>query len=192
MVIIVGVCRLGGKVIIDEWFNPDPAQNPEGNHGINVRMYDPERKVWKMMWIADINRLDALINRKDPPFDKSYLHLTYLLEFLDPGVTQINSPVALRDVNEKLYTLKWPEYCPDTLVSRDIDMLLDFVARHDKTVVKPLDDCSDRGIQFIEATDPCGERKLRDMLKHEGYVLAQVFLPEVRAGGPGGLPEAPL
>ncbi|MBD3648429.1 MAG: hypothetical protein HUJ31_13475 [Pseudomonadales bacterium] len=43
---------LGGMVIIDEWFNPDPAQDEEGNHGINVRMYDPEENVWKMMWIA--------------------------------------------------------------------------------------------------------------------------------------------
>lgn len=43
---------LGGMVIIDEWFNPDPAQQPDGNRGVNVRMYDPEENIWKMMWIA--------------------------------------------------------------------------------------------------------------------------------------------
>ncbi|MEX0943795.1 MAG: hypothetical protein WD002_14760 [Pseudomonadales bacterium] len=43
---------LNGMVIEDEWYNPDPAQDPNGNAGINVRMYDPEEKLWKMMWIA--------------------------------------------------------------------------------------------------------------------------------------------
>jgi len=43
---------LGGRVIVDEWFNPDPAQNPRGQAGINVRLYDSDTRAWKMMWIA--------------------------------------------------------------------------------------------------------------------------------------------
>lgn len=43
---------LGGMVIIDEWFHPDPAQNPNAPRGVNVRMYDPEAEEWDMMWIA--------------------------------------------------------------------------------------------------------------------------------------------
>ncbi len=43
---------LGGMAIVDEWFNPDPAQNPDAPRGINVRMYDPETEEWDMMWIA--------------------------------------------------------------------------------------------------------------------------------------------
>ena len=47
-----GYYGLQGMVIIDEWFNPDPAQDVNASRGINVRMYDPEEKIWKMMWIA--------------------------------------------------------------------------------------------------------------------------------------------
>lgn len=47
---------LGGMAIYDEWYNPDPAQNAEGNHGVNVRLYDDEENVWKMMWIATANK----------------------------------------------------------------------------------------------------------------------------------------
>jgi len=47
---------LGGMVIVDEWFNPDLAQSTDGNRGINVRMYDPDEHIWKMMWIATSNK----------------------------------------------------------------------------------------------------------------------------------------
>ncbi len=43
---------LGGMAIVDEWFNPDPAQNPDAPRGINVRMYDPDAEEWDMMWVA--------------------------------------------------------------------------------------------------------------------------------------------
>lgn len=43
---------LGGMAIVDEWFNPDPAQNPEALRGINVRVYDPDAEEWDMMWVA--------------------------------------------------------------------------------------------------------------------------------------------
>ena len=43
---------LGGMAIVDEWFSPDPAQNPDATRGINVRMYDEEAGEWDMMWVA--------------------------------------------------------------------------------------------------------------------------------------------
>ncbi|MBD3649066.1 MAG: glutathione synthase [Pseudomonadales bacterium] len=130
----------------------------------------------------DINDLDALVIRKDPPFDKSYLHLTYLLEFLSDNVLQINPPAALRDVNEKLYTLNWPDHCPDTLVSCDRQTLMEFAGRHKKIVLKPLDDCSGRGIRFIEGSGVDEGEIIGDMLQAEGYVMAQAFLTGVRQG----------
>jgi glutathione synthase len=130
----------------------------------------------------DINALDALLIRKDPPFGKSYLHLTWLLDFLADEVVQINSPAALRHVNEKLYTLNWPEYCPETLVSQDAAMLMAFVSSHDKVVLKPLDDCSGRGIEFVRAVEEDAAARVRAMVAREGYVLAQAFLPAVRQG----------
>lgn len=50
-----GYYGLGGMAIIDEWYNPDIAQNPDGNHGVNVRLYDPEAEEWDMMWVATRN-----------------------------------------------------------------------------------------------------------------------------------------
>lgn len=130
-----------------------------------------------------VDALDALIIRKDPPFDKSYLHLTYLLDYVPADVVQINSPAALRDVNEKVFMLRWPQYCPDTLVSRDLQTVLAFARRHDKVVLKPLDDCSGRRIRFVQPmAGAAAEAEIAAMLDAEGYVVAQAFLPAVRQG----------
>lgn len=50
-----GYYGLGGMAIFDEWYNPDTAQKPDGNHGVNVRMYDPDAEEWDMMWVATSN-----------------------------------------------------------------------------------------------------------------------------------------
>jgi len=130
----------------------------------------------------DVNRLDALIIRKDPPFDKYYLHLTYLLEFLDPGVVQVNSPAALRSLNEKIATLRWPEFCPETLVSLDPERLLAFANRFARIVIKPLDDCSGRGITFLRRNDPAARDKLAQLQQRHGFLMAQEYLDNVTRG----------
>ena len=64
--------------------------------------------------------LDAILMRKDPPFDMEYIYTTYLLELAERGgVLVVNRPCSLRDANEKLFALHFPQCCPPTLVSRD-------------------------------------------------------------------------
>lgn len=130
----------------------------------------------------DINCLDALIIRKDPPFDARYLHLTYVLEFLDPGVVQINSPAALRNLNEKIGILRWPGFCPPTLVSSDAKRLLAFAGGFEQIVVKPLDECSGRGITFLRRDDPDVGGKLAVLTRRHGFLMAQEYLRNVAHG----------
>jgi len=95
----------------------------------------------------DLTRdVDLVWMRKDPPVDLAYLHATYLLDFLPSRVLQINPAASLRNYCEKLAPVRFPEFFPPTLVSRSVTELADFVARHGEVVVKPLEDCSGRGI----------------------------------------------
>jgi glutathione synthase len=133
----------------------------------------------------NLDDMSAIVIRKDPPFDKLYLHLTYLLDFIAPTVAQINSPRALRNINEKLFTLNWPHHCPDTLTTMDPDLLLDFIRKHGKVVLKPLDDCSGRGISFVTSDDPGLTQLLVEIFSDEGkqrYIMAQEFLPQILSG----------
>ncbi len=128
---------------------------------------------------------DALVIRKDPPFDDVYLHLTYLLEFLPRKTVAINSPAALRNINEKISTLNWPANCPDTLVTMNISLLAEFVRTHRRVVLKPLDNCSGREIIFADASEPKLEAMLNKYVRGTDsprLVMAQEYLPGVRQG----------
>jgi glutathione synthase len=133
----------------------------------------------------NLDDMSAIVIRKDPPFDKLYLHLTYMLDFLAPTVAQINSPRALRNINEKLFTLNWPHHCPDTLTTMDRDILHDFILEHRKVVLKPLDDCSGRGISFVTINDAGLDESLDELFTDNGkprFVMAQEFLPQISSG----------
>ncbi|AMV73035.1 glutathione synthase [Desulfuromonas carbonis] len=97
--------------------------------------------------------VDLVWMRKDPPVDLAYLHATYLLDFLPPRVLQINPAASLRNHCEKLAPLRFPELFPPTLVTRSVSELAAFVAGHGEVVVKPLEECSGRGIVLLAKGD---------------------------------------
>src|SRR6201996_4031513 len=86
-----------------------------------------------------LGQLDAILMRKDPPFDTEYIYTTYILERAEAsGVLVVNRPQGLRDMNEKVYTAAFPQCCAPTLVTRDMGQMAAFLREHGKIVVKPL------------------------------------------------------
>jgi glutathione synthase len=136
---------------------------------------------------SNLNRFDAVLVRKDPPFDTGYLQLTLILDHLDPGVAQFNDVKALRNFNEKMLPLRWPEFTPPTLISMSADQLARFAMKHQCLVLKPLDDCSGRGILKIEWDEHGDFREqineaLIDSNGKPRFLLAQKYLPAVSQG----------
>src|SRR5690606_20056889 len=132
----------------------------------------------------DLAALDVLLLRKDPPFDSEYLYDTQLAELAQrEGVMVVNNPQALRDANEKLFALHFPQCCPPTLVARDADLLRDFVGEHGVAVLKPLDGMGGRGVFKAGADDP-NLNVILETLTNGGRTLAvaQRYLPEIRDG----------
>jgi glutathione synthase len=131
--------------------------------------------------LADV---DAVLIRKDPPFDRAYLYATLLLERARGGPLLINDPRGLRDANEKLYALNFPDWTPRSLVTANRTMIHDFVRDVGGTgVIKPLDGAGGMGVIQIHEGDK-NARSIVDMLTHEGHRLAivQEFLPKVTEG----------
>ena len=125
---------------------------------------------------------DLVLMRKDPPVDTAYLAATFILERAAAVVPVVNDPVSLRLVNEKLWPLSLPQFAPPTLVSGAVERLAMFAAAHDRVVLKPLEDCSGRGIALIDRAQ-ARERIAAYMAAHNGRpVLAQQFLEGVVAG----------
>ena len=98
---------------------------------------------------------DAILMRKDPPFDNEYLYSTYLLELAaNQGTLVINNPSSVRSWNEKLSVAKFPQFAPQFLVTSDGDLIRDFLSDHQDIIIKPLDGMGGSGIFRLTETDP--------------------------------------
>lgn len=133
--------------------------------GNNRYCTGPDRKF-------SLGDFDAVLIRKDPPFDASYLALTYLLEPVACETRVINHPRGIRNANEKLFGLRWSRWSPPTLVSSNGEEILAFQKRVDSdVVVKPLYEKGGKGIFLLRR----GEKKRLRSLKEP--VVVQKFIP---------------
>jgi glutathione synthase len=131
-----------------------------------------------------LTRGDVVLMRKDPPVDADYLHDTHILGFAQrAGALVVNDPQGLRDFNEKLAALEFPECCPPTLVSRDAAALKAFVAEHGDAVLKPLDGMGGRSIFRARAGDTNLNVILETLTGNGRHLaMAQRYLPEIVEG----------
>ncbi len=128
--------------------------------------------------------LDAILMRKDPPFDMEYIYSTYLLEQAKAGgVLIVNNPQSLRDANEKLYTAWFPQCCPPTLVSRKKHLIREFHQQHQDIILKPLDGMGGASIFRVNQSDPNFSVIIETLTDHgRKSVMAQKFIPEIIDG----------
>jgi glutathione synthase len=127
---------------------------------------------------------DAVVMRKDPPFDAEYFYATHLLEQAErEGARVFNKPRALRDHPEKLAILEWPQFIGPTLVTRDANDIKGFHAEHQDIILKPLDGMGGMGIFRVKA-DGLNLGAIIETLNREGAqtVMVQKFLPAISEG----------
>ncbi len=127
---------------------------------------------------------DALLMRKDPPFDNEYLYSTYLLELAaGQGSRVLNNPQSIRDWNEKLSIARFPQFAPAFLVTRNNDLIRDFLAEHGDIVVKPLDGMGGASV-FRLHTEDHNINVILEIITDFGQrtVMAQRYLPQIRQG----------
>jgi glutathione synthase len=127
---------------------------------------------------------DVILMRKDPPFNTEYIYTTYMLDLAESsGVLVINSPVSLRNFNEKVSVSFFPECAAPSLVTSSINHLQDFLKLHKKIVVKPLDGMGGKSI-FVIAEGDLNTNSILEIITHENRetVMAQLYIPEVLEG----------
>ncbi len=131
-----------------------------------------------------LGELDAVLQRKDPPFDMEYIYATYLLERAEQqGVKVFNRPDSLRDCNEKLFATEFTECCPPLIVSRRAETIKAFAAEHGDVVLKPLDGMGGKSIFRIVR----GDQNLSVVIETltdlgQRQIMAQKYLPEIKDG----------
>lgn len=127
---------------------------------------------------------DVVLMRKDPPVDAAFMATTWLLDLIQAqGAKVVNNPQGLRDMNEKLQALRFPELIPPTLISRLSDDIEAFVLEHKNCVIKPLDGMGGRGI-FRLRHDDDNRRSIISSVTEAGqsHAMVQTYLPAIADG----------
>lgn len=132
----------------------------------------------------DLNDLDIIFMRKDPPFDMEFVYTTQLLENAERrGTLIVNRCASLRDCNEKLFATQFPQCCPTLIVSRDMQRLRAFHAEHGDVIFKPLDGMGGSSIFRAKADDSNVSVILETLTQHGTQtIMGQVYLPQITAG----------
>ncbi|MBT8081502.1 MAG: glutathione synthase [Gammaproteobacteria bacterium] len=131
-----------------------------------------------------LGELDAILMRKDPPFDMEYVYTTYILDRAEQaGALVVNAPQALRDMNEKAYTAWFPEITPSTLITRSMEDMKAFLGEHGHVVAKPLDGMGGRSI-FVVTSNDKNANVVFETLTDYGtrFAMVQEFIPQISAG----------
>lgn len=133
---------------------------------------------------APLEQFDAIIMRKDPPFDMEYVYATYLLELAErQGARVLNRPAAVRNHNEKLAITQFPQFIAPTLVTCDARRIRTFHAQHHDIILKPLDGMGGMGI-FRVREDGMNLGAIIETLTANGRttIMVQRFIPEIALG----------
>ncbi len=131
-----------------------------------------------------LKAFDAILMRKDPPFDSEYFYATHLLQQAErEGARVFNKPAALRDHPEKLSIMEFPQFIGPTLVTRDEADIQRFHAEHGDIILKPLDGMGGMGI-FRVGPDGLNLGSITETLNRHGAqsLMVQKFLPEIAQG----------
>ncbi len=170
------------------WRTPEPGHHAGGVFGEGVHLHlRPDDHDWyretHREWLP-LKAFDAVVMRKDPPFDFEYIAATWLLERAEAdGVRVFNRPRALREHSEKLAITEFPQFAPITLVARDLNQLQHFIDEQRDVILKPLDGMGGSQIFRVHRNDP-NRNVIVETLTGDGArtVMAQRYLPEISQG----------
>ena len=154
---------------------------------VTKRLHVKDAKEW---WeiseeqLISLGSLDVILMRKDPPFDMEYVFSTYVLARAEvAGALVVNKPQALRDMNEKAFISWFPQCAPETIITRSMKDMKEFLSKHGEIVVKPLEGMGGKSI-FVVKSEDNNANVIFETLTENGrqFAMAQVFIPEISQG----------
>ena len=146
-----------------------------------LTFFEETKKFYKITKRLNFNlsKAQVLLIRNEPPFNQQYINTTFILEHLAKKVKIINHPKAIREVPEKLFSIKLIKYMPSTLISENIDEIKNFFKKHKKVIVKPINGYSGNEVILLKTFNT---KIINKYLKKHNHVIFQKFLPQISKG----------
>ena len=146
-----------------------------------VKFVDNPKQPIKTIYKIVLNLLQAklILIRNEPPFNQQYINTTFILEHISKKVRIINHPKSLREVPEKLYSLKLTKYMPQTLISENLNEIKNFLKNNKKIVMKPIESYSGNDVKLITKFN---KLLINKFIKKYHHLMFQKFIPQISKG----------
>ena len=147
-----------------------------------LKLFNSEKKYFKIIRKKNFNLSNSklILIRQDPPFNIDYINSTLLLDTIKKRVKIINNPGSVRNISEKLFSIKFMNLMPPTIFTKNFNEVINFYQKHKKIVLKPVNGYAGKNIYFINKK--LNQNALRNYLRKTGFVMVQKFLPLVKYG----------
>ena len=127
----------------------------------------------------DLTKCKFILIRQDPPFNLEYISATYILDTIKEKVQILNNPTSIRNVSEKLYSVKFQKYMPNTIFTQNIDEIKNFFKKHKKVILKPIHSYSGNDIYLFTSFNL---KLIKKFIKQHDHIMCQKFIPKISKG----------
>jgi glutathione synthase len=127
----------------------------------------------------ELTKCKFILIRQDPPFNLEYISATYILDTIKDKVKILNNPTSIRNVSEKLYSVKFQKYMPNTIFTQNIDEIKNFFKNHKKVILKPIHSYSGNDIHLLTSFNL---KLIKKFIKQHDHIMCQKFIPKISKG----------
>ena len=127
----------------------------------------------------DLSKCKFILIRQDPPFNLEYISATYILDIIKDKVKILNNPTSIRNISEKLYSVKYQKYMPNTIFTQNINEIKKFFKVNKKVILKPIHSFSGNDIHLLRKYD---SKLIDKFIKKHDHIMCQRFLPKISKG----------
>ena len=127
----------------------------------------------------NLTKCKFILIRQDPPFNLEYISTTYILETIKDKVKIINDPTSIRNISEKLYSVKFLRYMPNTIFSQNIDEIKKFFKKNDRVILKPIHSFGGNDIHLLNKFDL---KFIKKFIKKHDHIICQKYLSKIYKG----------
>ena len=149
--------------------------------GFFIKFDYSKKKFYKIIQKKKLNlsKCKFILIRQDPPFNLEYISTTYILDAIKNKVKIINDPTSIRNVSEKLYSIKYQKYMPSTIFTQNLNEIKNFFKKYKKVIVKPIHSYSGNDIHLLNKFNL---KLINQFIKKHDHIMCQKYLPKISEG----------
>ena len=149
--------------------------------GFFIKFNYKDKKFYKIQKKQKLNLIKCkyILIRQDPPFNLEYISTTYILETIKHKVKIINNPTSIRNISEKLYSVKYQRFMPNTIFTQNIEEIKNFFKKNKRVIVKPIHSFGGNDIHLLKKFNT---KFIQKFIKKHDHIMCQKFLPKISIG----------